>query len=172
MRALVLAGVLLGGSVAHAEPTDTAAKDPTVATALSIGATLIPAVAGIALDNRHDATSATLVISGVMLGPSVGHWYAGKVFTRGAAMRLLGAGIIGVGFLAAKKYPENDGDFIDDRGLGIAIGGTVVIVLGALVDWGTAGESARKRNERITPTVTAIKTPTGSTPALGLAGSF
>jgi hypothetical protein len=113
-----------------------------------------------------------LIIGGTMLGPSVGHWYAGKLFTRGAAMRLLGAGIIGVGFLAAKKYPENDGDFIDDRGFGIAIGGTVVILLGALVDIGTAGDSARKRNERVTPTVTAIRTPSGSTPALGLAGTF
>ena len=64
-------------------------KSPGTAFALSLGATAAPMAAGFALKNDAGAIA---VLSGVVLGPSAGHFYAGQPGRALGTMALRGAG--------------------------------------------------------------------------------
>lgn len=53
-------------------------KSPTTALWLSLGATTIPAVAGVIVSRAAPEIGVPMIYSGVLIGPSVGHWYAGR----------------------------------------------------------------------------------------------
>lgn len=61
---------------AHAERR----KSPVTATLLSIGLTLVPAAVGypLAAGDSAETVGGLLIGAGVVFGPSVGHWYAGR----------------------------------------------------------------------------------------------
>lgn len=73
-------------------------KSPRRALALSLAATALPAAVGTALtfDSRHEE-GALLILGGVVLGPSAGHWYAGRA-GRAALTAGLRAGLAALGF--------------------------------------------------------------------------
>lgn len=66
-----------------------ARKSPTGALLLSLGATVAPMAAGFAA--QHDA-GAWVFLSGVVVGPSVGHLYAGRAGRGFATIALRGVG--------------------------------------------------------------------------------
>ena len=57
---------------------DTRWKSPRTAFSLSLVSTAIPVVLGAATIAQEDVISAGLIYGGLLVGPSVGHWYAGR----------------------------------------------------------------------------------------------
>ena len=115
---------------------------------LSILGTLVPFGAGVAF-NSDDVLS-LLIPVGLLVGPSVGHFYLGDV-KRG----LIGVGIRGGGIGAAVllAIAIGPGDF--DRGLAVAvIGSGVAILVGSIYSFVTLDDSARERGYVLTPGVT------------------
>lgn len=53
-------------------------KSPPTAAWLSLGATTLPAVAGVIVSRAQPEVGVPLIYSGMLIGPSVGHWYAGR----------------------------------------------------------------------------------------------
>ena len=128
-------------------------KNPVVASALSIGVTAAMVGTGWAIEKSgtdlgagdRSGWAASVYVPGIMLGPSVGHWYAGEVGWRGLAMRGGGVALIAAGV----------GVFIADGGEGpgtksqvIMGAGLVVIGVGAVYDMTTAGDAAERYNAR------------------------
>jgi hypothetical protein len=62
-------------------------KSPGVALGLSLGSTVVPMVAGVGLNNGGGAA---LFLAGAIVGPSVGHFYAGQVLRGLGTMALRG----------------------------------------------------------------------------------
>lgn len=83
-----------------------ALKSPATATIVSVVGTAAPIGLGaLLLNTGYDGTGALLVASGVLLGPSAGHWYAGRP-GRGAVTAALRAGIIVLGGFVALQGLE------------------------------------------------------------------
>jgi hypothetical protein len=168
-------------------------RSSTLAGALSIvpfaaGASL--ALAGLVIANRdvehfddgrppidHFETGLGLTIAGGVLlavGPSLGHAYAGKVWTRGLKTRVVGAaiGLAGLG-LAALPIACSTSGFVcahEGAGLLIVMGGGVTLAVGAAIDAATAPRAAR--TQASAPGVTLVPLRTRTASGLGLAGTF
>jgi hypothetical protein len=88
----------------HNEGTEEGYRSPRTAFSLSLASTAVPVALGaVAGMSRSEEAGALLIASGMILGPSMGHWYAGKV-GRGALTAALRAGlglIAGITALAA-----------------------------------------------------------------------
>jgi len=67
-------------SVRPAQPSESR-KAPNAALFLSLGSTVVPISLGAALaatDGASGETAGSLIAGGILVGPSVGHWYAGR----------------------------------------------------------------------------------------------
>lgn len=127
-------------------------KSPGTATGLSVGGLLVPA-AFIALLATSEsgggggagAGVAIFMFGGTIFGPGLGHAYAGDSgkFWRGAGYRTLAWGGF-IGALAASW------DNPDASGAGALAIGSMAIYLGSSIyDIATAGDSAKRYNERV-----------------------
>jgi hypothetical protein len=102
MRGLIVCFVLLGSTLAVAQPGDTQPpprKTLRRAAALSWGATVVPMATAMLVigddDKSARSTAGGMIATGAMLlGPSAGHCYAGRCLTPGLGLRLAGAGVI------------------------------------------------------------------------------
>jgi|LNFM01.2.fsa_nt_gb hypothetical protein len=189
-------GWIFGGDDAtEAEPTTTAAqpgpaedragdaarrfdastaepKSEATATAISLVGTL---AGGAILAASWNTDSGALLLAGtgaLMLGPSAGHWYAGKALTWGLPIRIAGAGLTAMGTYQAIGcvIAEDDDDCSAPE---MVIGGLVLVGVGAVLDIATAGHSAREYNERrwqVTPTLVSDGQSQGM--GLGVGGAF
>lgn len=167
MRHLIIA-VLLASSTASAETVE---KDPTTAKLLSVGATIGGVAAGIAM---KDEAGMVMASAALVLGPSVGHWYAGSSGAAGLAIRGAGFGVIALTIAPAADCSIGEGEQKNctSKNVGLAIGAGVLLA-GVLYDFGTVGESARRANRRvvqIAPTV--ISGPQSRGTGLGLRARF
>jgi hypothetical protein len=93
---------------------------------------------------------------GVVIAPSLGHWYAGERWTRGMTLRLAGLGTAALGGLAmiGACLPETCGGGVAVAGA-LAIGGGALFLAGTIHDLSYAGDAALKHNARrlmISPT--------------------
>jgi hypothetical protein len=138
---------------------------------LSLAATLAPPllatmVYGNRSESEREDVVAKIALTSVMIGPSVGHIYAGKFLTLGLGVRV-------VGFAVAMSAVSAD-DLGDALGR-IMIGG-ITIAAGAIADLATVGKSVNEYNAehtRIVPTVAPVMDPNGSIrPQVGVAGTF
>ncbi len=146
-------------------------KSPLVAMLLSVGATGVPIAAAAAVfrddDGNGQYPDALWAIGGVavLIGPSVGHWYAGKYFTLGLVARATG--------FALGAFAVNGRGHEDDK-LGALLVGGACLVGGAIYDLATADRSAREYNfehaKKLLPTVAPVASGTGV--QIGLAGTF
>jgi hypothetical protein len=109
-----------------------------------------------------------MIAGGVALavGPSLGHIYNGRVWTRGLKLRVIGTGIsvLGLGLVAVTP---RCGDFFcagDVLGLLTMLGGAGTFVVGAGIDMATAHSAVETRNAQLT--LSRFRTPSGSAPAL------
>lgn len=193
MKRLIVAASLLLPTTALAQsappaplpalpaPVDTAEVSPTTALGLSIGVTLAGfALGGIGAsldDNDAPAeVSAGLIVAGAAaaaLGPSVGHWYAGDLWSRGLATRLVGAtaALGGFALLIDASLCEDCAADHGDLGAVVFGLGVTAIVVGTIDDIVTAPGAARRHNaagRRVTVTPTLSPRQAG----LAVAGTF
>jgi hypothetical protein len=173
------------------DPTPTAPrKDPRVALALSLGATvgvtlMIPAFAG-------NASEGSLVALGVglLVAPSVGHWYSGRwvnpaMIVRGVALTTtlvsgmsLATGILDCSAGAVTYNHESGGDdgAACDMAVIGAFTGAAVYGVAAIYEIADARYAAREHNRRhgwdVQVVPTAMRGPAGTAPGLSLSGRF
>jgi hypothetical protein len=194
LSALVLVLVVAGSATAHAQPSLTPAappagasddvgdKDPTTATTLSVLGSLAPfgmiIVAG-QLDQDSKGAANVLGVGGaigLVVGPSLGHWYSGEFFTGGMAMRGIGGAVFVAGAMSSfgdcflkEHCDSSNGD------AAMLIGG-ILYVGGTIYDIATAGSAAREynRTHRRGPSFQVGPTVVGAhaSPGFGVAGTF
>lgn len=110
---------------------------PSRATKLSLIATALPVAAGIVLHKDESEGSSNdiagvLVISGVIIGPSVGYFYGGCAGRGGVGIAIRTGVVIGTVVALAAVVDAHEGDeFLDFSGLAAAL--TVVGIGGALI---------------------------------------
>jgi len=130
-------------------------KSPTTAAYWSMGSMLLPslplAVSSSAGGDFMMPASIGLCITGVFVGPSMGHFYAGD-YMRGFASFGLRAGIAGAGFLGIVKVYTTDAD----EEMEAAITCTVIagvacigILASGIYDIWTAPDAAQKYNQSV-----------------------
>ena len=170
MRALLSSFLLCVTVVAAAQSADTApaahaARSPSPATAtwLSVGLTIVPAVAGAVLSSNvttcptagyastctssgSDLGSA-LFLTGLLVGPATGFWYGhigGKAWP-GLAIRTGGLVLLAAG--AAGCIQGSDVTLACSGGESAAIlGGTILVLGSAIYDMATVGRKVRAHN--------------------------
>lgn len=159
---LLPAGALLllsGGRPAQAQQADLPERDttihvetktrksPTRAQLYSLGGTLVPVVLGAGMDKERDNIRIPLWTFGVLVGPSLGHFYAENTTQAltGIGLRLGGSALGVLGFGAALTAS------LEGSGGG---GGAALLLLGGLTVLGSggydifpAGGAARDYNE-------------------------
>jgi hypothetical protein len=171
------------------------AKSPNIAVALSLTPALLGLgmsaaglyVANLAPDCGDDPNGPTqrctdyfepgmtlMLVGGGLLavGPSFGHMYNRRAWTKGVKLRLLGVGIslVGLGIIAVTP---RCGDFVcpgDGIGAIVMLGGAGTFVVGAGVDVINADSAVEQRNVELS--VSRLRTPSGSAPALVLDVTF
>jgi hypothetical protein len=176
MRPLLALLVLLGFATrAHADewpapwPAPAPEKDLRVAFAWSIATTGVGIgmiAAGDALYNRNDRTTGDLLIVGggalALIGPSTGHWYAGKYLTPGLAVRGLAIGL-GVAALV------DCGDCAPEERTNIALVAGGAFAAGALIDLVLLPRTVARHNDR---RVVVAPTVTGDRVGVAVVGTF
>jgi len=189
MRRLVCAAVVLG-CLSRLASAEDGKKDETTAALLSLSAgVLLPAGLIAAIDNSHGGSSQLLydaTVLSVMVGPTVGHWYAGRAWTNATTIRLIAGvtGLYGLVIAVSSDCDSNPGDppsATDScESNGKAAGVVAMVSLGAIIgstayDVITASRSAREYNARhlvVTP-VTMPGPPGGHTAiGFGIGGTF
>lgn len=192
MKLSVLIVLLLSATTAAAQPaltapqqgspqgtmSDSTEKDPTTAVLLSIAGSAIPVAliaAGSSVDDENlQATFGFGAAIGMLVGPSLGHWYAGDYLTGGMAMRGIGGSAFVIG--AAMEFGDcflKEG--CDSNGSAIMLMGGAVFVAGVVYDVATSAEAARQYNAKharrsfqLGPTMVGAH----ASPGLGIAGTF
>jgi hypothetical protein len=166
MRAAILLAVVVTAVPEHAAAAPPRDKSEATALLLSLGSTSLGWAAAFGGVDGDDAeVEGTIAVTGLLLGPSVGRWYAGTALTGGLALRAGGAALMLTGF--CPKEPECTNHD------GLTHAGLAVFVLGTVWDIVQAPRDARARNRRgldLTPMVLAV--PSGVAPGLGLSTTW
>ena len=142
-------------------------KTPAVGTLLALAGTATPIIV-LASASGRDQDS---VVDGVLLAgltaillPSAGHWYAGKFFTPGMAIRAVGGGVATLGLVAVVG---GDGE---EPGTAITFG-LIGLGIGVIYDVATANLAVDDWNTRQVQVAPAVL-KTGDGYGVGLAGRF
>ncbi|HEY5938942.1 MAG TPA: hypothetical protein VIU61_30020 [Kofleriaceae bacterium] len=156
-------------TTASANPEPAEVKSEDVALGLSLGITTLSWGALFAATKSPAAGTVGLV--GIMLGPTTGHWYSGRIVTWGLGLRVVGAVAATVGLVQALGHGDcHDACGSEPAGVILLPIGILAFAGGTLGDILTARGAAREYNEErrisIVPTVYA------GTAGLGLAGRF
>src|SRR5262249_45011568 len=139
--------------IARDPAADPDARDPAIATTLSIGGTLAGVATLIAASQLHqDDNIDAAVLGGVTfltLGPSFGHWYSGRIVTWGLGARAAGlVGLtIGVSRMFACESWDGPGPCDKDKNAAaFGWGGAALFVGGTIYDLVTASSAAEDYN--------------------------
>jgi len=116
----------------------------------TIGAYGLMVLSGTLARNNSSSNTAELVGTvgsiGVFLAPSFGHWYAGKYWTRGLALRLGSIGVLFGGLLIALSsdpcplFGGHDTASCDSGSTPDTIAIATVIAAGGMFVWGTVDD--------------------------------
>jgi hypothetical protein len=119
---------------------------PASSTWLSLGATLVPAAAGIAIGNNSSATGAGLVFGGMVVGPAAGYWsgHIGGKALSGLLIRTGGLVLMAAGSSSCFKNSYNS--FCNNGASAAVIGGALVVLGSAAYDIATVGKKVRANN--------------------------
>lgn len=130
----------------HGPAADSGFVSESAAAWLSVASTVIPVALGswVAQDDGASGAGPVLVLTGVFVGPAVGHFYA-----RRPARALLGVGIRVVGFGAAVAAVGSAWDNESSDAETLAVLSLGVVVLSAFADIIDAPRSARKHNGEV-----------------------
>lgn len=168
--------MLLAG-VAHAETDD---RSEVTAGALAVGGSLVgPALITLAFEEGNQAGTPLhdqfwqLMAGGgaaILIGPSLGNWYAGQLDSTGLNLRLGGGLAVGVGVaLVASGFSFGDGGNDGEVLLGglIGLAGAGMVAAGTVLDVINAPMAvARRHHVAIAPMISPRQT------GLALAGTF
>lgn len=188
--ASITAALVLVVSARAALADDGAASDAPkseyVATALSVVGSLAgPAllIGGISIGVRDCASCGTVGdgvfaagVAATVVAPSAGSIYAGKLGTRGMAMRGAGVGMI-AGAVTLAESSCTDGSACEPGAqLALAVVGAALVVGGSAYDIYDAHDNARAYNERHRVSATlapmVARTPDGTRSGLAVVGTF
>jgi hypothetical protein len=172
LEGLVCGGlVMIASTGARADSNDGDTKSAAVATTLAIGGSLVgPALVVTAIKNDgyqdplHDEF-VPLIVSGavvMVLGPSLGNWYAHEGWSTGLGLRLAGSLSFGIGtsVLAAGLFKQGHtgsdivGAVLTLSGMATFVAGTVCDVVQAHRSVGTYNHEHAAQRLSIAPTVT------------------
>lgn len=187
----VTAVVVLAATTAQAQPArvqpDPLAievpelKSENVTTGASAIGTAVPLVLFTAAWMTHydDDTKDTLLWAGgatLLVGPTAGHWYAGKIVSTGLGLRLGGAALMALssGLAGQSAVPEllgADGGSYELGIAGVVLGGGLMAV-GAIHDIATADNAARAYNHKHARTLNVTPTITREQTGFALVGTF
>jgi hypothetical protein len=160
---VVIIVLLALSSIAHAEPQPER-KSRGIALALAAAGTIVP---GVVIGAGFDQKNTMMILGGtgtLMLSPSLGHWYAGEVFTTGMGVRIVGGGLA---LLSAAYLSTGDSG---SNFLGFTlIGGVSLLATGTLMDVIAAPRAVDDWNAEHVE-VTVVKTGNGY--GLGVVGAF
>jgi hypothetical protein len=146
-------------ATAHADAGDGGGdKSESLATTLSIAGSVVGPALIIGASSCCDGPSATTPyyrafmpmmgagVAAMVFGPSLGDWYAGKLWTHGLELRLAGgtALALGAATFVGSALGSNDGGALVGGSLALA-GGAAIIVGTAYDVWG-AHDAAREHN--------------------------
>jgi hypothetical protein len=164
-------GPTLDGSHATSGVTG-GGKSPGTALALSLMSTVVPIGAGIALMATESPAGLIPFLGGILVGPSIGHFYAGNTGRGLATAGLRTVSLVG-GTLAAYAICPYDGCSDSDvQAATWVLIATAGLTLGSsVVDIATAPDAARRYNERQQAArlrVTPVFLAGGSAPGLAV----
>src|SRR5262245_11382151 len=140
---------------ALAQPSPDDRRSESVALGLSVGGTIASwTMLGIGLatysyDSPHHKAEAAVAWTGILgavLTPSLGHWYAGRVGTRGLGLRLAGVGFGVLAILSVIRLCEDECSMAIPGALlftGVGFG-----IAGTIDDIATAPRAVRRYNQR------------------------
>lgn len=160
-----MAGELMAGEL-------TEEKSEQAALGLSLLGTIAPFMVTVAAVSSDQPELALAGAVGMLIGPSLGHWYAGQYVTGGLLIRGAGAALVLGGLVQALDDFGCEGS-CGSEGATLALAGAAVFIGGTLYDLATAGRAAREWNEKhldMGPMV--VSSVSGPVAGLGVAGSF
>lgn len=156
-----VAAAALVSTIAGASPARADERDESVATLLALGGTLSPILIGRGMAALPDDTpgpvygvGAALLLGGLVVGPSAGHWYADELATTGLAVR--GGGLLAMllGVVTMPCMGDECGGGDDDDGEGrlaggitLLLAGAAAVVVGDIIDLADADDAARRYND-------------------------
>lgn len=174
MRAATVILVLLVGRLAHAQPEPTGpvpADEKSFWTAYFLTAGTMAAAGAIGAlgeettNRRLRNTAGVIGVTGIVLGPSMGHFYLGRSFTTGLGLRLGSMGVVAA-LAVADPQLEHAGTV---AGLVGAVG---MFATGALLDLVTLPGAVRRYNREHRLHLAPLVTPSGNATGLALGGTF
>jgi hypothetical protein len=130
---------------------DDGPRDPATAGLLSGGITFAGGLVVAMAVDRDSAALGALGGTGLALGPSTGHWYAGEVVNPGLGVRVGGLAVAALGATMIHDGRGADGACDSTRcrvGTGLAVAGPVLVAGGTLYEILTAPGAARAHNRR------------------------
>jgi hypothetical protein len=185
-----IASSLLGTTFAAADPPSPTRAAALSATPFFLGAGM--AVVGLVVANQRDCTTeptgtarctdlfdvgvGITVGGGVLIGvgPSLGHVYAGDVWTTGLKLRLAGIGIAGAGLVALGFAHGGCRQIVcgsEVASLGVVMIGAGTFVTGGALDVARVGDAARARSS-MQLSLAPIRTPSSTVLGLAAHGTF
>jgi hypothetical protein len=155
--------MLMFAHTAHADGVETEPLSSAVATSLSLGVTTGGAAlmaGGLTMDNR-DLRAGVVIAGGIamIVGPSAGHWYAGRWRpTSGAVVRGIGLGVATLGLVVAAancnweiaydNYVHSCSPRDSTFGIAAITVGLATFVGGAIYDIWTTPRDVERENAR------------------------
>lgn len=175
IRQILISGIIIAitGTSAQAQGySQLRPKSPTKASNLSLGGTLLPTAAGIAVlaaepDGAAQVAGATSLFFGLIVGPSLGHAYA-----RNGDRCLFGIGFrtVIIGATTALIFTSDDHGSIgpDEGDMGVLLFVAVMVAVSSIWDIAAAPGSVREYNRKnglgeysVTPTFDPVKKQVG-----------
>jgi len=128
----------------------------------SLGTGILGGAAGFAIGHAADAPVAALFLTGYMIGPSLGHFYAGRTGRAFVGMGIRVVALAGLGFGFASSFDES----APGRGTGLVVAGLVVGAGSVLFDIVDAPHSARVHNRMVRRSLAISPAAVGGAPGV------
>lgn len=149
-------------------------RSPGTAVLLSTLGTVVPVAVGLAVTGQEDrygrkddTTPALLIWSGYLIGPSLGHFYAGRPGRAFAGVGIRALATVAVGAAIAATWNEESSAA---DALGVA--GLVTGAYCTIYDIAQAGHSAKVTNEKLAARVSVEPTVISNAPGVGVSVTF
>lgn len=146
-------------------------KSPNLAVAISFGATAAGGLLMYAGDRFHAEPVTAAGLFAFAIGPTTGHFYAGRVWSTSLGVRLASAGGMALGLAMVLPCIENcSNETMADAG-GVLLLASAITYSGAtLMEIATAEAAARETN--VTYTIAPLRARDGTVPGFAIAGHF
>ena len=177
IAALSILAALAGN--ARAEPMSNDERTPATAGLISVGTPLAGVgmtlgcwsaiVDGSGGDHTGAKACVAVGIATTFAGATLGHVYAGEIWSSGLAVKLIGVGLLGVGALEATAVHQS-GEVAP--GAPLIVGGIATILVGSVIEMVSAPGAARRHNRRLRERAIVVPTASADGAGVALAGRF